>query len=130
MAKRNDPEQLGFDQMTQAMGQGAALDTAETEPQPPQKQEKTFEQSMDRLEAIIAALERGDAPLSDAMALFEEGASLLRTCTEQLDRAEQTIVTVQKGASGGLEETPFQPEPAGSDRAGDGAGNEEMGNRA
>lgn len=129
MAKRNDPEQLGFDQMAEEINRDPP-NGAEVPPQPPQKQEKTFEQSMDRLEAIIAALERGDAPLSDAMALFEEGASLLRICTEQLDRAEQTIVTVQKGASGGLEETPFQPEPAESHRVGDGAGNEEMGNRA
>jgi len=31
-----------------------------------------FEQSMARLEEIVKLLERGDAPLEDAMKLFEE----------------------------------------------------------
>ena len=37
-----------------------------------------FEQSMARLEEIVGLLERGDAPLDEAMALFEEGAKLMR----------------------------------------------------
>lgn len=41
-----------------------------------------FEQSMARLEEIVGLLERGDAPLDEAMALFEEGAKLMRECTK------------------------------------------------
>ena len=44
-----------------------------------------FEQSMARLEEIVGLLERGDAPLDEAMALFEEGAKqkvTLRTAGE------------------------------------------------
>ena len=37
-----------------------------------------FEQSMARLEEIVGLLERGDAPLEQAMTLFEEGAGILR----------------------------------------------------
>ena len=33
----------------------------------------TFEQQLARLEEIVAALEKGDAPLADSLALFEEG---------------------------------------------------------
>ena len=50
-----------------------------------------FEHAMVRLENIVALLEKGDAPLGQAMALFEEGAMLLRECTRQLDEAEQKV---------------------------------------
>ena len=33
-----------------------------------------FEKSMARLEEIVSLLEKGDAPLAQAMSLFEEGA--------------------------------------------------------
>lgn len=66
----------------------------------------TFEQSMSRLEEIVAALEKGEAPLSDALALFEEGAGLLRYCNEVLEQAEQTIVRLQKDEKGQLQEVP------------------------
>ena len=34
---------------------------------------QTFEQNMTRLEEIVTALERGDAPLEESLALFQEG---------------------------------------------------------
>ncbi|MBQ1351931.1 MAG: exodeoxyribonuclease VII small subunit [Oscillospiraceae bacterium] len=64
----------------------------------------TFEQSMSRLEEIIAALEKGETPLADALTLFEEGAGLLRHCSETLEQAEQTIARLQKDADGLPEE--------------------------
>ena len=48
----------------------------------------TFEQAMARLEEIVKQLEQGDAPLEDALALFEEGTRLMKKCTTQLDKAE------------------------------------------
>jgi exodeoxyribonuclease VII small subunit len=71
------------------------------------QKQPTFEESMDRLETIIAALEKGEAPLSDALALFEEGAGLLRFCSETLEQAEQTIVRLQKDAEGLPREIPL-----------------------
>ena len=56
------------------------------------KKKMDFESSMNRLEEIVNLLERGDAPLEQAMTLFEEGAKLLRACTAQLDAAEQKVV--------------------------------------
>ena len=49
----------------------------------------SFEQSMARLDEIVRHLEKGDMPLNDALALFEEGTALIRSCDEQLDEAEQ-----------------------------------------
>ena len=41
----------------------------------------TFEQQLERLEEIVAALEKGDAPLADSLKLFEEGTKLIAACS-------------------------------------------------
>lgn len=74
------------------------------------KKKLDFEGSMARLEEIVSLLERGDAPLEQAMALFEEGAKLLRECTSQLDQAEQKVTLLTAGADGQPQEQPFQGE--------------------
>ena len=77
-----------------------------------EKKQPAFEASLKRLEEIVAALERGDAPLEDAMKLFEEGTKLIRTCSAQLDKAEQQVVRLKKGPDGAPEELPFDMEEA------------------
>ena len=69
-----------------------------------------FETGMKRLEAIVAALEKGDAPLDASMRLFEEGAGLVRRCSAMLDQAEQQVVRLQKGPDGAPVELPFDGE--------------------
>lgn len=69
--------------------------------------EMTFEESLKRLDEIVKSLERGDAALADSMKLFEEGTHLIAGCTEMLDRAEQQVVRLRKGADGSPEELPF-----------------------
>ena len=76
----------------------------------PTTKKLTFEQSMARLEEIVALLEKGDAPLEEAMTLFEEGAAILRTCTRQLDEAEQKVKLLTAGPDGQPQEEPFQGE--------------------
>lgn len=66
-----------------------------------------FEKSMARLEEIVSLLEKGDAPLSQAMSLFEEGAKLLRECTKELDEAEQKVSILTAGKDGEIVEEPF-----------------------
>ena len=73
-------------------------------------EDKTFEQKMLRLEEIVAKLEKGDVPLSDSLALFEEGTGLAASCRSQLDRAEQQVVRLMKGADGAPIETEFTGE--------------------
>ena len=58
----------------------------------------TFEESMTRLEEIVSLLGRGDAPLNQALSLFEEGAKLTKECTAQLDKAEQKVTLLAKEA--------------------------------
>ena len=71
------------------------------------EQMATFEQNIRRLEEIVAALEKGDAPLADSLALFEEGTRLIAACSGELDRAEQQVVKLMKGADGAPVELPF-----------------------
>jgi exodeoxyribonuclease VII, small subunit len=68
---------------------------------------KTFEEQLARLEEIVGLLERGDAPLADSLALFEEGTKLISECGKTLDSAEQKVVRLMKGADGAPVELPF-----------------------
>ena len=70
----------------------------------------TFEQQLARLEEIVAALEKGDAPLADSLALFEEGTKRIAACSWELDLAEQQVVKLMKGADGAPVELPFDTE--------------------
>ena len=63
------------------------------------EKKKTFEESAARIEEIVKLLERGDAPLDKSLALFEEGAKLIKICGKMLDEAEQTVVRLQKDSN-------------------------------
>ena len=67
----------------------------------------SFEQSVDRLQEIVAALEKGDAPLADSLKLFEEGTKLVSSCTAMLEQAEQKVVKLIKSADETPTEEPF-----------------------
>jgi exodeoxyribonuclease VII small subunit len=51
----------------------------------------TFEQSLARLEQIVARLEDGRVDLDDSLSAYEEGVKLLRQCHSLLERAERRI---------------------------------------
>ena len=74
------------------------------------KKKMNFEQAMTRLDEIVTALERGEAPLDEAMKLFEEGSRLMRECTQMLDQAEQKVTLLTAGADGMPQEEPFEEE--------------------
>lgn len=52
---------------------------------------ETFKQSMERLDAIIEALDRNEIELEDAIQLFEEGLQLVKNCDAQLKQFEQRM---------------------------------------
>ena len=54
--------------------------------------EKSFEESIKRLEEITQLLESGESPLDVSMKLFEEGTSLAVSCNNKLAEAEQKII--------------------------------------
>jgi len=51
----------------------------------------TFEQAIKRLEEIVRFLERGDAPIDESLAAFEEGVKLVKICNNELDSAEKKV---------------------------------------
>ena len=53
--------------------------------------EPTFEDAQKELEQIVQRLETGEAPLDEALKLWERGEELYRFCKERLDAAEGTI---------------------------------------
>ena len=71
---------------------------------------KSFEENIARLEEIVALLEKGDAPLSDSLSLFQEGSGLVAVCNTMLSEAEQQVVKLQKGPEGAPVELPFAGE--------------------
>ena len=67
-----------------------------------------FEQSVNRLNEIIRAMERGDTPLEESIKLFEEGAKLAGHCETLLQKAEQRVNKLVKAGDTVIEE-PFEP---------------------
>jgi exodeoxyribonuclease VII small subunit len=60
----------------------------------------TFEQSMQRLEQIVRAMERGDVALDESLKLFQEGTELVRNCGKLLDEAQLQIQKVMTAPDG------------------------------
>ncbi len=69
---------------------------------------ESFEQAASRLEEIVRQMERGDLPLDDALALFEEGTKLARICAQKLREAEQRVVKLGRDSDGVIAELPFE----------------------
>lgn len=65
-----------------------------------------FELSLQRLETVVAELERPDLPLEQSVKLFEEGMALVEECRKQLDAAEGKVEMLVKRA-GALTPEPF-----------------------
>ena len=61
---------------------------------------KSFEESMQRLELIVRALERGDAKLEESLRLFQEGTELIRYCGTLLENAELEVRKVMVASDG------------------------------
>ena len=74
------------------------------------EQSKSFEASMKRLEEIVRTMERGEMPLEQSLALFEEGTALVRGCAAMLDEAEMKILKLMKGPDGQPVELEYEDE--------------------
>lgn len=75
------------------------------------KQNKTFEESMQRLEVIVRGLERGDAPLEESLKLFQEGTELVRACNQLLENAQLQVKKIMTAPDGSPVEVEFGDEP-------------------
>jgi exodeoxyribonuclease VII small subunit len=54
-------------------------------------EKNNFEAAMQRLSLIVTALEKNEIPLEEAIALFEEGLSLVKSCDVQLKGFETKV---------------------------------------
>ena len=70
----------------------------------------SFEQNMQRLEQIVRAMERGDAPLEESLKLFQEGTELVRNCQKLLDEAQMQVNKIMVAADGSPVEEAFNDE--------------------
>ena len=61
--------------------------------------ELSFEAAQRELESIVERLERGDAALDEAIALWERGEELYRFCVGKLDAAHRRIEELARVAS-------------------------------
>ena len=68
---------------------------------------KTFEESMARLEQIVRAMERGDVALEESLKLFQEGTELVRSCGSLLDQAELQVKKIAVNPDGSPREEDF-----------------------
>lgn len=79
------------------------------------EKKQTFEEAMERLEAIVAELEGGGYPLNRLISLFEEGMGLAKFCQSQLDETDRRLTELVRGGDGSLEEHPLDlPEVDGA----------------
>ena len=54
-------------------------------------QEPSYEKAFAELQEILTKLESGEIPLEEALALYERGQALAKTCSGLLDKAELRI---------------------------------------
>jgi exodeoxyribonuclease VII small subunit len=64
------------------------------------KKQMSFEEALKEMEGIIERLERDDLTLSDALAHFERGVTLMRICDTHLKSAEGKLKELTKGENG------------------------------
>ena len=61
-----------------------------------EKEEKTFEESLVRLETIVKELESGSVALDDAINKFTEAMNISKSCNEKLKNAEENVNKIIK----------------------------------
>lgn len=59
----------------------------------------SFEESMKKLEGIVADLERNEKPLDETIRLFEEGLQLVKSCDEKLRAFETKVNELVNGGN-------------------------------
>ena len=68
----------------------------------------SYEQAMERLQKILAAMESGDMTLEESILAYETAVGLIRQCRALLDAADRRIEVLKEQADG---EVTVQPMP-------------------
>ena len=72
-----------------------------------EKQNRSFESNMQRLEQIVRAMERGDVALEESLKLFQEGTELVRDCNMLLENAQLQVKLIMTASDGSPVEEDF-----------------------
>lgn len=72
------------------------------------KKEVPFEESLARLEEIVAELEGENGSLDELLKLYTEGVEMLRACNEQLEMMEQSVKMLQMQSDGSVAKVDFK----------------------
>lgn len=70
---------------------------------------ESFENNLKELENIVKTLESSEITLDEMLELFEKGIVLTKSCTQQLENAEQKITVLMKNKNGEVTEEDFKP---------------------
>ena len=74
----------------------------------PAKKERTFEEAMERLEAIVSEIESDELGLEKQFELFQEGMTLARFCDAKLKEVQKSVELVLKESGEEWKTVPFE----------------------
>ncbi len=70
--------------------------------------EMSFEEAMAALESVVSALEKGEVPLEQSIALYDRGAALKAHCAGKLADAEMKVEMIRAAEGRAVGVTPVE----------------------
>lgn len=68
----------------------------------------SFEQALSKLETVVRKMESGEAPLEDAISMYEEGMKLKAHCEKKLAEAKMRVDKIVVSGNGAPDVQPFE----------------------
>ena len=60
------------------------------------KKEMKLEESFEKLNEIMEALEKSDVSLEDSFVLYQAGMKLLKACNDSIDKVEKELILLSE----------------------------------
>ncbi len=76
----------------------------------PKKEELSFEEGLEKLEALVEEMESGDLPLEKLLIKYESGSELVKKCEAKLKEAELKIEKLRNANAENPEFEDFDPD--------------------
>lgn len=73
-----------------------------------EKNDLSFEQRLQKVQEIIALIEKQDLPLEESVARFEEGMKILNVLECDLQKIERKLTVLREGKDGETVEVPME----------------------
>lgn len=83
------------------------------------RKERSFEEAMERLEAIVTEIESDELGLERQFELFKEGMTLARFCDAKLKEVQKSVELVLKESGEEWKTVAFQSEPGADEDSDD-----------